>query len=669
MTRHAVAGSPPASSPIATDYRLRPRPAPSLVWRVPGGTRIRDRPSRNGIIERCSRASGGREPPLRAEPSTIAQVLPDTPTTRNAGSGESPPTAVTAAAGAGTSGDLILDRYRLDHPIGRGGHGTVWEAVDERLERRVAVKVIRYDGAGTGRRAEREGRASARLVHPGIVTLYEVAADQEAVYLVSELVRGRTMAELAAAGGLSDRDVCGIGIALCSALEHAHSKGIVHRDVKPQNVIVVAEPAAGAGFAKLTDFGVAHVGGEDSLTRTGDVVGTLAYMAPEQAEGERPSPAADVYSLALVLYEGWTGSGPAGVVSARLAGRAPTPLGRLRPDLPAGLCRVVDGSLEPRRELRPSLRELDAELRATVDELSDEGGLEEPATRRRLGIPSARPARPLATVPGWLWRAGAGIAAGALVTAALELLGAGPPSVSPLAAGAVAAAIVALLPRLGWLLAAAAVLGWLTAAEQREGTALLVAAALAPTPLLLPRAGGLWSVPALAPLLGTVGLAPAFCAVAALAPTTPRRAGLAVAGLVWLVAAEVLTGEVLLVGPADGTPAPRAWQESVTGAGRDAIYPALESLMLVTAAVWAVLAAVIGLALRGRSLALDLPAVIVWAIALVAAHAWLADLLAGSIAASEARGAAAGAILGAAAALGVSASRARGRRLEQPYFP
>ena len=97
---------------------------------------------------------------------------------------------------------------------------------------------------------------------------------------------------------------------LCDALEHAHARGVVHRDVKPQNVMVVAEPAAGAGFAKLADFGVAHVASGDPLTHTGDVIGTLAYMAPEQAEGGPVTPASDVYSLALTLYEAWTGTNP-----------------------------------------------------------------------------------------------------------------------------------------------------------------------------------------------------------------------------------------------------------------------------------------------------------------------------------------------------------------------
>ncbi len=196
-------------------------------------------------------------------------------------------TAVGAAtrSGAPEPSDLVLGRYSLQRRIGAGGHGTVWCALDLRLEREVAVKVIAREGAPSRPRAEREARVAARLNHPGIVSLYELGEDDDAVYLVSELVRGRTMAELEAAGALSDRDVARIGAALCEALVHAHGNGVVHRDVKPQNVIVVAEPAAGAGFAKLTDFGIAHLASGDPLTRTGDVVGTLAYMAPEQAAG------------------------------------------------------------------------------------------------------------------------------------------------------------------------------------------------------------------------------------------------------------------------------------------------------------------------------------------------------------------------------------------------
>ena len=251
---------------------------------------------------------------------------------------------------------MVLGRYRLDRRLGAGGFGVVWLAWDEKLEREVAVKAMPHE-RGSGERVEREARAAARLNHPGIVAVYELAFDDHEVYLVSELVRGRTLAELLHAGAVSDRDVARIGVLLCEALAHAHARGVVHRDVKPQNVMVVAEPAAGAGFAKLADFGVAHVASGDPLTRTGDVIGTLAYMAPEQAEGSPVTPASDVYSLALTLYEAWTGGNPvrAGgmAATARRLGRPLPSLSGRRRDLPLELCDMVDAALAPDPAERP----------------------------------------------------------------------------------------------------------------------------------------------------------------------------------------------------------------------------------------------------------------------------------------------------------------------------
>src|SRR5437764_1044982 len=134
-----------------------------------------------------------------------------------------------------------------------------------------------------------------------------------------------------------------------AALEQ--ERGVVHRDVKPQNVMVVAQPARGSGFAKLTDFGVAHLAGDEPLTRTGDVVGTLAYMAPEQAEGVRVTWEADVYSLALSLYEAWTGVNPVRrrgpAATARQLGKRIQSLGRMRRDLPPELVTAIDLALDP----------------------------------------------------------------------------------------------------------------------------------------------------------------------------------------------------------------------------------------------------------------------------------------------------------------------------------
>jgi hypothetical protein len=503
----------------------------------------------------------------------------------------------------------------------------------------------------------REARAAARLNHPGIVGLYELAAADHDLYLVSELVRGRTMAELERERALSDRDVARIGSALCEALGHAHARGVIHRDVKPQNVMVVAEPAAGAGFAKLTDFGVAHVVSSERVTRTGDVVGTLEYMAPEQAEGAEATPASDVYALALSLYEAWTGTNPVRgrgpAATAKKIGRPLPSLEDRRRDLPPELCDAIDDALEADPGLRPSLRELSAELRAAEAELSTEGGLVEPETLERLGLASAR----RWSVPGGaelLGRLGAGAAAGVLVLVALIGLGPQPPF-SPAAAAGAAALVTALLPRAGWLAAALAVCGWLASPDAgRAGTALVLLAALAPVPLMLPRAGLTWSLPALAPLLGAIALAPAFVGVAALVRGTWRRAALAASGFLWLAVAEVLTGDSLLFGIPDGTLARTDWQGSITDAASHALYPLISSPALAPAIVWAALAPLLPLVVRGRFLGLDLLAAAVWAAALVAALAGLGDLLASVTALDQARGAAVGSILAALVVLGAA---------------
>ena len=561
---------------------------------------------------------------------------------------------------------LVLGRYRLERRLGAGGFGVVWLAWDEKLEREVAVKAIPRED-DSGERVEREARAAARLNHPGIVAMYELAYDEHEVYLVSELVRGRTLAELVRANAIADRDVARIGAALCDALAHAHERGVIHRDVKPQNVMVVADPAAGAGFAKLADFGVAHVVSDAPLTMPGDVVGTLAYMAPEQAEGTQVSPASDVYSLALTLYEAWTGtnpvrgSGPA--ATARRVGRPLPSLSGMRRDLPLDLCDAIDDALEVDPAVRPTPKQLRAALTEAQDQLDDEGGLVEPETLRRVGLPSTQGRRtgltrllfgrastapeeaPSASRPGVLLRRlGAGALAGGIVLGVLETLGPEPSFSAPAAAG-IAALAVALLPRIAWLMVAAALCGWLVSPEaDRQGTALILAAAAMPIPLLLPRAGLLWSVPIFAPLLGAVALGPAFVGIAALAPTPWRRAGLGAAGFVWLALGEVLTGRNLLFGVSDGT-LPRAdWEGSISAAASDALGPLLSGPALAPAAVWAAFAVLLPLVVRGRWLMVDLLGAGLWAAGLVAAQAALGDMLAATTALDQARGAAAGAI-------------------------
>jgi hypothetical protein len=247
-----------------------------------------------------------------------------------------------------------------------------------------------------------------------------------------------------------------------------------------------------------------------------------------------------------------------------------------------------------------------------------------------------------------------GAATGLLVLTVLMQLGPAPPF-SPLTAAAAVALVCVLLPRAGWLAGVLGCCAWLASAEAgREGTALVLAAACAPVPFLLPRAGPLWSLPALAPILGSVALAPAFVGVAALASTWPRRAGLAAAGFLWLALAEAATGESLLFGVPDGV-LPRAeWQGSLSGGAADALAPLLASPALAPAAVWAAFAAVLPLLVRGRFLGIDLVAGSAWAAGVVAAHAALADLLAATTALDAPRGAAAGALCGAFVAVAVS---------------
>jgi hypothetical protein len=587
----------------------------------------------------------------------------------------------------------------MESRLGAGGFGVVWLAWDEKLEREVAVKVIPRE-RGDGERVEREARAAARLNHPGIVAIYELASDEHDVYLVSELVRGRTLAELTKAGAISDRDVARIGIALCEALEHAHARGVIHRDVKPQNVMVLAEPAAGAGFAKLADFGVAHVVSGDPLTRTGDVVGTLAYMAPEQAEGARVTPAIDVYSLALTLYEAWTGTNPvkaAGpAATARRLGRPLPSLAGMRRDLPLELCDVIDEALDVDPALRPPPARLRAELRAVEGELDEEGGLVEPETLRRVGLATTERRRtllgrrrgaPLELAPGspdaalrdaGAWAADAaaerrplrlrdrvlaGLGAGGLVLACLLSL-APDPSFSPLAAAALAAAATALLPRIGWLLSVAGLCFWLVSPEaDRQGTALVLAAAAAPVPFLLPRAGLLWSVPVAAPLLGTIALGPAFVGIAALATTPARRAGLAAAGLWWLLLGEVLTGRSLLFGAPDAA-RPRAdWEGSISAAASDALQPLLTTPALAPVVAWAAAAILLALVVRGRWPAVDIAGAGLCAAALIAAHVALGDALAADVTLDHARGAVAGSV--AAAIVVLTTFHVRGS--QQPF--
>ncbi|MGI8505367.1 MAG: protein kinase domain-containing protein [Solirubrobacteraceae bacterium] len=568
---------------------------------------------------------------------------------------------------------LVLGRYRLHQRLGAGAFGTVWMASDERLERDVAVKILPRERV-VGGRFEREARVAARLAHPGIVTLYEAAVDDEGAYLVSELVRGSTLNELLESGLLSDRDIVAIGIALCDALEHAHAEGVIHRDVKPSNVLVPQRPATPAQLAKLTDFGVARVIGGDSLTHTGDVIGTLDYMAPEQAEGLPAGAAADLYSLALVLYEALTGINPVRVSTvaqrARRLGTHLPPLRRQRRDLPRELGQGIDLALRPRPRERGTVSHLRRALVAAREQVGDESGVvaapwasrEERCNQaggEQLGFGTSDPEAPASTAPEapaspLAWPARALAALGAAATAAwlsAVLLATAP--LPPAAAALAAGGLTLVLPRVGWLALTAAACAT-TIAQGRPGFALLALLALLVPVLFTVRTPQAWPLPAGAPALGLIGLAGAWPALAARAPTAWRRAALGAAGWIWLLIAAPIAGRVLYLKPVPASSPMDAWAGSPYETVHRVLVPLLSSGALAPAAVWALAAAVLPWLVLGRSRALDCVRVVIWSAALAAATAAAITVVHGSDLIATAPAAVLGAAAGAVVALAPS---------------
>jgi serine/threonine protein kinase len=207
---------------------------------------------------------------------------------------------------------FVGGRYRLEEPLGSGGAGEVWAATDTVLGRRVAVKLLRDHLRGdraTAERFRREATVAAGLAHPNVVTIYDIGADDDHPYLVMELVDGPSLADVLASGPVAPATAAAIGHAVAAALGSAHQQGLVHRDIKPANVLI-----ASTGVVKVADFGVAKAlgGAAQTLTADGHVMGTAAYLAPEQVTGESVGPEVDVYALGMVLWELLTGRSPFG---------------------------------------------------------------------------------------------------------------------------------------------------------------------------------------------------------------------------------------------------------------------------------------------------------------------------------------------------------------------
>ena len=238
----------------------------------------------------------------------------------------------------------LIDRYRLEQRLAVGGMGTVYEATDERLNRRVAVKLLKEELVDDPRfveRFRREARAVAALSHPNIASVFDYGADDGRDFIVMELIEGRDLAELLRSGPLPPDRAAGIAAQSCDALAHAHASGIVHRDVKPANIIVSVNDRV-----KVTDFGIARAIGETTLTAAGSVLGTANYLAPEQASGESVGPAADQYAMGVVLFEMLTGqvpfsgTSPIGIAMRHVSDVIPAPSSIVR-EVPATLDEIT----------------------------------------------------------------------------------------------------------------------------------------------------------------------------------------------------------------------------------------------------------------------------------------------------------------------------------------
>ena len=486
-------------------------------------------------------------------------------------------------------GTTVLSRFEIEDRLGSGGFGTVYRAWDRRLERDVAVKVIETD-RGSGPRIKREAQAAARLNHPGIVTLFEFThhefgSEGGRAFLVSELIEGDTVRDLIDRRLLSDREVAEIGADVCEALDHAHARGVVHRDIKPANLMLPHRD----GGARLMDFGIARLTDGEDLTNTGDVLGTLSYMSPEQAEGLQVGPPGDIFSLALTLYECWTDQNPrrraTPGATARALGEEVPLLADRRPDLPAPLTDVIDACLDSDPELRPRIEDLGTVLEQNLGHLDDSVRGADP---RSPGVRSAFGNAGDFDLP----RIAASAAAGGMTATAMILTGqADVGSVGLLSL--VVSMLTLFSPRIGFLAAGLGLAAWLNFSAGLAGAAFAAVLLIAVPAVLVRGSGRILAVIPLAPLLGTVGLAPALPAFAALAVNRRDRATVAIAGLTLTALAEATTGRGLLFGRFAEVSA--GWEKSVPAFTSDLLIPVVtSSTYLVALVVWVVAAVLLG---------------------------------------------------------------------------
>jgi hypothetical protein len=273
---------------------------------------------------------------------------------------------VSVAAHALPRGELVLDRYRPLRPLGSGGSGSVWLARDERNGLDVALKIVPREGKAA-HRAEREAEAAARLRHERCLRAYGFGSDSGHVYIAYEYVGGRTLREAMRAGELRDGQAIEAAAQILDGLAHAHSRGIIHRDVKPSNVLLAEDDAISV---RLLDFGLAQFDEAETLTAVGDVPGTLAYISPERLRGEEACSASDIWAVGILLWEALAGKHPFwGVPLPQMAGTIEAgcpPLQPERPDLPKRLVGAISHALARDPARRPPAAALAKELRSAL---------------------------------------------------------------------------------------------------------------------------------------------------------------------------------------------------------------------------------------------------------------------------------------------------------------
>ena len=267
----------------------------------------------------------------------------------------------------------LADRFVLERQLGAGGMARVFLGRDEVLDRPVAVKVLNPLHASTdiGERFQREGRTAARLAHPNIVQVYDAGSGRldghESPYIVMEYVPGGDLKELIdGRGPLSGAELAGLGVEVCSGLTHAHERGVIHRDIKPHNILVDEN-----GHAKVTDFGIARALDTSQATLTGAYLGTALYSSPEQLQGQKVTPKSDVYSFGATLYQAATGEAPftGGTpieIASQHVSKAPTPPRQRGADLSEDLEALILACLAKRPEDRPTAEEARSRLEAAI---------------------------------------------------------------------------------------------------------------------------------------------------------------------------------------------------------------------------------------------------------------------------------------------------------------